>query len=269
MTSDQDKYKQMLNKVASTQAFDLTGKVALITGASRGIGKAVAELFAAFGAEVIVSSRKQGSVEAVAESIIAKGGKAKAIACHIGDADAVRKLMAEIKQQYGALDILVNNAATNPYFGHILDTEESAIRKTVEVNIEGYFQMSQLAGQLMRDNNGGCIINTASVNGVRSGPMQGIYSITKAAVISMTEAFAKECAPLNIRVNAVLPGLTETKFASALTKNESLLKSYLPSIPLRRVAQPEEIAPAFLYLASDAASYVTGVSLPVDGGLLT
>ncbi|MFT5520609.1 MAG: NAD(P)-dependent dehydrogenase (short-subunit alcohol dehydrogenase family) [Enterobacterales bacterium] len=268
MTMDPVKYQQMLTKISSNQAFDLTGKVALITGASRGIGLAVANLFAEFGAEVIVSSRKQESLDEVAASINAKGGKAHAMACHIGDAEAVGELMSNIKKQFGRLDILVNNAATNPYFGHILDTNESAIRKTVEVNIEGYFQMSQLAGQLMREEGGGCIINTASINGVQPGPMQGIYSITKAAIISMTQAFAKECAPQNIRVNAVLPGLTETKFASALTQNEAMLKRTLPSIPMHRVAQPEEIAPAFLYLASDAASYVTGISLPVDGGIL-
>jgi len=261
--------EQMLNKISSAKVFDLTGKVALITGASRGIGEAVAHLFAVFGAEVIVSSRRQESVQAVADAINDKGGKAHAIACHIGDTEAVSQMMTSIKQQFGALDILVNNAAANPYFGHILDTDEGALRKTIEVNIQGYFQMSQLAGQLMRETGGGCIINTASVNGVKAGPMQGIYSITKAAVISMTESFAKECAPQNIRVNAVLPGLTETKFASALTQNDALLKSYLPMIPMHRVAQPEEIAPAFLYLASDAASYVTGISLPVDGGILT
>lgn len=269
MAMDPTKYQELLGKISSSQAFDLTGKVALITGGSRGIGLAVAKLFAEFGAEVIISSRKQETLDVVAESIRTAGGKAHAMACHIGNAEAVVELMANIKQKFGRLDILVNNAATNPYFGHILDTDETAIRKTIEVNIEGYFQMSQLAGQLMREMGGGCIINTASINGVRPGPMQGIYSITKAAIISMTQSFAKECAPENIRVNAVLPGLTETKFASALTQNETMLKRTLPLIPMHRVAQPEEIAPAFLFLASDAASYITGISLPVDGGILT
>ncbi|MGV6852828.1 MAG: SDR family oxidoreductase [bacterium] len=255
--------------MSSANAFSLDGKVALITGASRGIGAAVAQLMTQFGAHVIVSSRSQESVQQVADSIQKKGGNATAIACHIGNKQAVTELMKQIKKDFGKLDILVNNAATNPYFGHILDTNDSAIRKTVEVNIEGYFQMSQLAGQLMREAGSGCIINTASVNGVRPGPMQGIYSITKAAVISMTQAFAKECAPLNIRVNAILPGLTETKFASALTKNKQMLNSILPMIPMHRVAQPEEIAPAFVFLASDAASYITGITLPVDGGILT
>lgn len=255
-------------KITSTEAFRLDGKVALITGASRGIGAAVARLYASHGASVIVSSRKQEAVDIIATSIVENGGDAHAIACHIGDTDAVNELMNTIKDRFGKLDILVNNAAANPYFGHILDTPMSAVRKTVEVNIEGYFMMSQLAGQLMREQGGGCIINTASINGVTPGPMQGIYSITKAAVISMTQAFAKECAPQNIRVNAVLPGLTETKFASALTQNEAMLKMILPMIPLHRMAQPEEIAPAFLYLASDAARYVTGIALPVDGGIL-
>ncbi len=259
---------KIITKISSTQAFDLSGKIALVTGASRGIGAAVARLFATHGAEVIVCSRKAESVQAIADSILANGGKAQAMACHIGDETAVTALMGEIKAKFGRLDILVNNAATNPYFGHILDTPMRAVKKTIAVNIEGYFLMSQLAGQLMRESGGGSIINTASINGVTPGPMQGIYSITKAAVISMTAAFAKECAPQNIRVNAVLPGLTETKFASALTQNEAMLNMILPAIPLHRVAQPEEIAPAFLYLASDAASYVSGISLPVDGGIL-
>ena len=248
--------------------FSLQNKVALITGASRGIGEEVAKLYAQAGAHVIVSSRKQEGVELVAEKIRKNGGKATALACHIGDQGAIESLISKIKQDMGTIDILVNNAAANPYFGHILDTPLSALKKTIEVNIEGYFLMSQLAGQMMREAGGGCIINTASVNGVTPGPMQGIYSITKAAIISMTKAFAKECAPQNIRVNAVLPGLTDTKFASALTSNDAMLKQIMPMIPMNRMAQPEEIAGAFLFLASPAASYITGVNLPVDGGIL-
>jgi len=248
--------------------FSLNNKIALITGASRGIGEEVAKLYAKAGAHVIVSSRRQEGVDAVAERIKADGGKATGIACHIGDSGAIEGLIEKTKKDFGNIDILVNNAAANPYFGHILDTPTSAMKKTIEVNIEGYFLMSQLAGQLMRENGGGCIINTASVNGVTPGPMQGIYSITKSAIIAMTKAFARECAPQNIRVNAVLPGLTDTKFASALTSNEHMLKQIMPLIPMNRVAQPEEIAGAFLFLASDAASYITGVNIPVDGGLL-
>ncbi len=248
--------------------FSLANKVALITGASRGIGEEVAKLYAKAGAHVIVSSRKQEGIDQVVKKITAAGGQATAMTCHIGNQGAIEGLIEKIKQDIGHIDILVNNAAANPYFGHILDTPLSAMRKTIEVNIEGYFLMSQLVGQMMRDNGGGCIINTASVNGVTPGPMQGIYSISKAAIISMTKSFAKECAPQNIRVNAILPGLTDTKFASALTQNEQMLKQIMPLIPMRRMAQPEEIAGAFLFLASDEASYITGVDLPVDGGIL-
>jgi len=248
--------------------FSLNNKVALITGSSRGIGEEVAKLYAKYGAHVIVSSRKQEGVDAVAEKIRKNGGQATAMACHIGDQGAIEGLIEKIKNEIGNIDILVNNAAANPYFGHILDTPLSAMKKTVEVNIEGYFLMSQLVGQMMREAGGGCIINTASINGVTPGPMQGIYSISKAAIISMTKAFAKECAPQNIRVNAVLPGLTDTKFASALTKNDAMLKQIMPMIPMNRIAQPEEIAGAFLFLASPAASYITGINIPVDGGIL-
>ncbi len=248
--------------------FDLSGRVALVTGASRGIGEATARLLARHGAHVIVSSRRQDSVAAVAEAIRADGGKASALACHVGETDSIEAAFALIEQQHGRLDILVNNAATNPHFGHITETPVSMIEKTFEVNIRGYFVMSQKAALLMKAHGGGSIVNTSSINGIRPGPGQGIYSVTKAAVISMTQAFAKECAPWKVRVNAVLPGLTDTKFAAALIQNERMLKMILPLIPMNRVARPEEIAPAILFFASDAASYVTGTCLPVDGGFL-
>ncbi len=251
-----------------TKLFDLTGKVALITGASRGIGEATARLLAEQGAHVVISSRKQEDLDRVAASIEATGGKATAIAAHQGESAALKHLMTEIEQRFGKLDILVNNAATNPYFGHITDTDVSMIDKTLQVNIKGYFELASLAAKLMKKGGGGAIVNIASINGLKPGMFQGIYSISKAAVINMTQAFAKECAPWKIRVNAVLPGLTETKFASALTKNEQILKVALQSIPLARVAQPAEIAPAILYLVSDAASYVTATTLTVDGGLI-
>ena len=250
----------------NTNPFDLTGKVALVTGASRGIGESIAKLLAAYGAEVIVSSRKIDGCEAVAQSIRDSGGKAEAFACHIGNMDDISNTFAHIKEKYGKLDILVNNAAANPYFGHILDTDLSAYDKTVDVNIRGYFFMSVEGGKMMKEQGGGVILNTASVNGVTPGHMQGIYSITKAAVINMTKAFAKECGPLNIRVNALLPGLTDTKFASALTSNDKILKTALATIPLGRVADPDEMAGTVLYLVSDASSYTTGTTVTVDGG---
>ncbi|MGH8461069.1 MAG: SDR family oxidoreductase [Stenotrophobium sp.] len=252
----------------STSLFDLTGRVALITGASRGIGAATARLLAGQGAHVIISSRKQEDLDVVAAEIEKAGGKATAIAAHQGDSAALKNLMGQIEAAFGRLDILVNNAATNPYFGHISDTDVGMIDKTLQVNIKGYFELSALASKLMKKGGSGAIVNIASVNGIKPGMFQGIYSISKAAVINMTLAFAKECAPWKIRCNAVLPGLTDTKFASALTKNEQIMKTVLPQIPLARMAQPEEIAPAILYLVSDAASYVTGTTLTVDGGLI-
>jgi NAD(P)-dependent dehydrogenase (short-subunit alcohol dehydrogenase family) len=252
-----------------TNLFDLTGRLALITGASRGIGEATARLLAEQGAHVILSSRKQEDLDKVAAEITKAGGKATAIAAHQGDSAALKSLIGEIGSAFGKLDILVNNAATNPYMGHILDTDVGMIDKTLQVNVKGYFELSMLAGKLMKKSGGGAIVNIASINGRKPGMLQGIYSVTKAAVINMTQAFAKECAPMKIRVNAVLPGLTETKFASALTQNEQMLKAFLPLIPMGRVAQPSEIAPAVLFLVSDAASYVTGTTLTVDGGYLS
>ncbi|WP_218352983.1 SDR family oxidoreductase [Alteromonas lipotrueiana] len=248
--------------------FDLTGKVALVTGASRGIGESIAHLLARYGAHVIVSSRKQESCETVAAAIREQGGKASAMACHVGEMEQIESIFSLIRQQHGQLDILVNNAAANPYFGHILDTDLAAFQKTVDVNIRGYFFMSVEAGKLMREQGQGVILNTASVNGVVPGDMQGIYSITKAAVISMTKSFAKECGKHNIRVNALLPGLTDTKFASALTSNDKILKSALTQIPLGRVAHPDEMAGTVLYLVSEASSYTTGSAITVDGGML-
>ncbi|KRW59881.1 SDR family oxidoreductase [Pseudomonas sp. TTU2014-080ASC] len=254
--------------MSKTTLFDLDGKIAFVSGASRGIGEAIARLLAQQGAHVIVSSRKIEGCQAVADAIIAEGGKATAIACHIGEMEQIQSVFEQIKEQFGRLDILVNNAATNPQFCNVLDTDLSAFQKTVDVNIRGYYFMSIAAGKLMKANGGGSIINVASINGVTPGEFQGIYSVTKAAVISMTKVFAKECAPFGIRCNALLPGLTDTKFASALTGNEAILKMALQRIPLKRVADPSEMAGAVLYLASDASSYTTGVSLNVDGGIL-
>ena len=252
----------------TSNPFDLSGKIALVTGASRGIGEGVARLLAAQGAHVIVSSRKQDACEQVAAAIREAGGKAEAYACHIGEMAQIDKLFADLEAKHGRLDILVNNAATNPHFGHITETDVGAFQKTVDVNIRGYFFMSSAAAKLMARNGGGSIVNVASVNGVTPGAQQGIYSITKAAVISMTKAFARECAPQKVRVNALLPGATDTKFASALFHNPVILEQALSRIPMRRVAEPSEMAGAVLYLASDAASYTTGTALNVDGGYL-
>ena len=251
-------------------SFDLSGRVALVTGASRGIGEAIAQGLAQHGAEVVVSSRKQEACEAVAAGIVAAGGKARAIACHIGDMQALETLFARIRDDFGRIDVLVNNAATNPYYGHILDTDLGAFQKTVDVNIRGYFYASVFAGRLMREGGqGGSIINVASVNAVRPGQLQGIYSITKGAVLNMTKSFAKECGPHGIRCNAILPGLIRTKFAGALIADEKQLAHYLGTHPLGRVGEPHDLAGAAVFLASSASAYVTGEFLVVDGGFLT
>jgi len=251
----------------STPLFDLTGKIALVTGASRGIGEEIAKLLARQGAHVIVSSRKLEGCLAISDKIISAGGSAEAFACNVGSLDDISTVFEHIKSKHQRLDILVNNAATNPYFGHILDTDIAAYNKTVDVNIRGYFFMSIEAGKLMRKQGGGAIVNTASVNGVHPGPGQAIYSITKAAVINMTKAFAKECAQFGIRCNALLPGLTKTKFAGALFTNEDIYKSVVQGIPMGRHAEPKEMAGTVLYLVSDARSYTNGECIVVDGGL--
>jgi NAD(P)-dependent dehydrogenase (short-subunit alcohol dehydrogenase family) len=248
--------------------FDLSGQIALVTGASRGIGEAISYLLAKHGAHIIVSSRKIDGCELVAQKINQDGGSAEAFPCHVGDMSNIKSIFDHIKNQYGKLDILVNNAAANPYFGHILDTDYSAYTKTVDVNIRGYFFMSIEAGKLMKSNNGGVIVNTASINGIQPGEAQGIYSITKAAVINMTKSFAKECAQFNIRVNALLPGFTKTKFAQVLFDNDDLYNLAIKEIPMNRHAEPNEMAGTVLYLVSSASSYTTGECIVVDGGYL-
>ena len=253
----------------TTDLFDLSGKIAVVTGASRGIGAEIARLLAAQGAHVIVSSRKQEDCQKVVDAIVADGGSAEASACHIGELAQIEALFARLEQTHGRLDALVNNAAVNPYFGPITETDPAIFQKTVDVNIRGYFYMSSFGAKLMAKRGGGSIVNVASVNGVVPGFQQGIYSITKAAVISMTKAFAVECAEAGVRCNALLPGLTDTRFAAVLVNTPAILKQALAHVPMRRVAQPSEMAGAALYFASAASSYTTGAVLNVDGGYLS
>lgn len=251
----------------ATDLFDLSGKIALVTGASRGIGESIAKLLAQQGAHVIVSSRAIEDCQLVVDAISSGGGSAEALSCNVGKMDDIERIFSTIRKEHGRLDVLVNNAATNPYFGHILDTDLAAYEKTVEVNIRGYFYMSVEAGKLMREQGFGAIVNTASISAIRPGPTQGIYSITKAAVVNMTKAFAKECGPLGIRVNALIPGLTRTKFTGVLFDNEKALEQYIDGIPMKRYAEPDEMAGAVLYLVSKAGSYVNGECIVVDGGV--
>jgi NAD(P)-dependent dehydrogenase (short-subunit alcohol dehydrogenase family) len=251
----------------ATNLFDLAGKIALITGASRGIGEEIAKLLAEQGAHVIVSSRKLEGCQVVADAINAAGGSAEAFPCHVGNMEDISATFSHIRATHGKLDILVNNAATNPYFGDILDTDLAAYTKTVDVNVRGYFFMSVEGGRLMREHGGGAIVNTASINALQPGPAQGIYSITKAAVVNMTKAFAKEVAHHGIRVNALLPGLTKTQFAGALFSDDGIYQAAMATIPMGRHAEPREMAGTVLYLVSEASSYTTGECIVVDGGM--
>lgn len=248
--------------------FNLNNKIALVTGASRGIGEAVAITLADYGAHCILVSRKADALEAVASKIASRGGKAEVIACNVGDLKQIEGLFAKIREKYGRLDILINNAATNPYFGEMIGADEGVWNKTFDVNLKGPFFMIQHAAKLMETTGGGAIVNVSSINGVKPALLQGVYSITKAGLISMTQGFAKELAGKKIRVNALLPGLVDTHFSKAIMDNEIIHDIAVKMIPMNRHAEPREIAGVVLYLVSDAASFTTGASFVVDGGAL-
>lgn len=244
----------------------LEGKVAIITGASRGIGEAIARSFAANGAKVVLASRKLEGVGPVAESI--GPDIAVAVAAHTGREEDCVRLVATAIEKFGKVDVLVNNAATNPYFGPMLDIDNGAWDKTFEVNAKGYFWMSREVARHLRAREApGSIVNIASVAGIIASPLQAVYAMTKAAVISMTKTLACELAANKIRVNAIAPGFVDTKFAAAVLKNDALLDEVIRMTPLRRYGQPDEIAGCALYLASDAATYTTGQTIAVDGGM--
>ncbi len=248
--------------------FTLEGKNAIVTGASRGIGEAIARAFAHHGATVVLASRKQEALDAVAESINDEVGTQRAIpiACHTGKPEQIDDLFERVGSELGSLDVLVNNAATNPFFGAAVDCPSSAYDKTFEVNVKGYFVITQKAAKIMAAQGSGSIINIASINGITPAPFQVVYSMTKAAVINMTRGFAKELGSQGVRVNAIAPGLVETKFASALINNPDILKMVNQMTPMGRHAQPGEMVGAALYLASDASSYTTGAVIVCDGG---
>jgi NAD(P)-dependent dehydrogenase (short-subunit alcohol dehydrogenase family) len=251
---------------ASLSASDLTGRVAVVTGASRGIGEAIAAGLAAAGARLVLASRKLEGVEAVAELIRAKGGEAVAVACHTGRPADVQVLAERAREVYGGVDVLVNNAATNPHFGPLLEAEESHWDKTFEVNVKGYVHAIRACVPMMRERGGGAIVNVASVAGMVPHGGLGVYGVTKAAVIMLTRTLAVELARDNIRVNAIAPGLIQTRFSEALWASPERQERALRSIPQRRLGQPDDLAGAVLYLAGGASSFTTGAVLVVDGG---
>lgn len=248
--------------------FDISGKVAIVTGASRGIGLAIVEGLAEHGAKVVISSRKQESLDEVAGELRAKGYDVLPIAAHNGDKAALRALVDQAVEHYGTVDILVNNAATNPHFGTLLEAEDSLWHKTIEVNLMGNVWLSQAVVEVMRQQKkGGKIINVASINGLRPGAFQGIYSITKAGVISLTQTLAMELGAENIQVNAIAPGLVKTRFARALWEDAALRETVERRTFSGRLGEPEDIAGIAVYLASPASNYATGQVFVVDGGL--
>jgi NAD(P)-dependent dehydrogenase (short-subunit alcohol dehydrogenase family) len=250
---------------AMTSKITLDGKVAIVTGASRGIGESIARAFAAHGAKVVLAARKIEPLEAVAKDI---GPAAHAVAAHAGKESDCAALVDAAVKRFGKVDVLVNNAATNPHFGPFMDVDGGAWDKTFEVNVKGYFWMIREVVKHLRSRDaGGAIVNVASVAGLMAAPFQGVYGMTKAAILSMTKTLAFELASSKIRVNALAPGFVDTRFAAAIVQNDALVAKVLERTPMGRVATPDEIAGAALYLASDAASYTTGHTLTIDGGM--
>ena len=246
----------------------LDGKVALVTGASRGIGRAIAEAYAAAGARVALASRTQADLDAVADGIRAAGGEALPVAAHTGSDEAVRDLVGRVTDEWGGVDVLVNNAATNPHFGPIVTSEMSMWDKTWDVNVKGYFRTVQACLPSMRERGSGSVLNVASVAGERPLPGMGVYCVSKAAVLMLTEVLGGELARDGVRVNAVVPGFVKTQFSSVLWEDEAAAERTLRIVPQRRMAEPEELAPLALYLASDASRFVTGARFRIDGGQL-
>ena len=245
----------------------LEGKVALITGSSRGIGRSIALQFADAGADVVVSSRKLPDLEKVAEEIKKMGRRSIAVPAHNAKMEDLKNLMARVKEEFGRLDILVNNAVANPVMADVLHMEEAPFDLIMSANVKGYYFLSQAAAKMMvEQGTGGAIINIASVGGIFVTPGLGPYCISKAAIIMMTRCLAVELGSHKIRVNCIAPGIIKTKFSEALWSNEKLMADYMKKMPLGKIGQPEEIARTALYLATEASGFMTGSTLIIDGG---
>jgi NAD(P)-dependent dehydrogenase (short-subunit alcohol dehydrogenase family) len=247
--------------------FNLTNKVAVITGASKGIGEAIARILSTYGAKVVISSRKQADLDDVAKQIQEEtGNEVIGIAANTGDIEQCQVLINKTIEHFGGVDILVNNAATNPVFGPSLDCDGGAFDKIMSVNVKAPFELSKMVHSSMKQRGGGSIINISSIAGITPDPGLGMYSVSKSAMNMLTKVTAKEWGIDGIRVNAICPGLIKTKFSQALWQDEATLKRFTKHLPISRMGEVDEIAPLALFLSSDAAGYTTGGIFSVDGG---
>ena len=248
--------------------FRLDGRVAVVTGASKGIGEAIARGLAEFGATVVVSSRKQEAVDAVAEQLRADGFDAHGLACHVGEVEAIHAFVDEVVDTHGGIDIVVNNAAANPVFGPVEDTDGAAFDKIVDVNLRGPFELCRRALPSMRARGGGSVVNISSIGGLNPEAGLGLYSVSKAALINLTQVMAKEWGGDGVRANAICPGFIQTKFSRVLWQNDAVMDDLRARLPSGRIGQPEEMAGLAVFLASDASSYCTGGVFLADGGYM-
>ena len=249
------------------EPFSLSQKVAIVTGASKGIGKAIAVALAQQGATVVVSSRKIEAVETVARELRTAACNLHPFPCHMGDMDQIAALVRHVQEKFGGVDIIVNNAATNPSFGPVVETDTRTFDKIMDVNVKGPMELAKLCYPSMKERGGGSVINISSIEGITPGHGLGLYSISKAALIAATKVLAREWGAASIRVNAICPGLVKTKFSEALTSNEQIMKMVMARQALPMVAEPEDIAGLALFLASDASRFCTGGIYTIDGGL--
>ncbi len=249
-----------------SKVFSLIDKVALITGASKGIGYSIAEIFAAAGAKVVISSRKQDALDEMANQLKNKGYEVSGMACNVGNMDELKNLVNRTVERYGQIDILVNNAATNPVYGPVHDTSSEAYDKIMAVNLKAPFELMKLCFPYLRESSEASVINISSIGGITPEQNLGVYSMSKAGLISLTKVFAKEWGDHKIRVNAICPGLIKTKFSEALWNNEKTMQTIMKMLAIKRIGESDEIGAMALFLASSASSYTTGAVLTADGG---
>lgn len=247
--------------------FDLGGKVALITGSSRGIGRAIAEAMAAFGAKVVISSRKREACEEVKAEIAKRGGDAIVIPCNIGDKQELTRLVEETNKTWGKIDVLVCNAAVNPHFGPSQEIPDTAFDKILGSNVRSNHWLCQMVIPSMAEREGGSVIIVSSIGGLKGSDRLGTYGVSKAAEMQLARNLAVEWGPRNVRVNCIAPGLVRTDFARALWENPQVYEKAVRAYPLRRIGEPQDIAGAAVFLASRAGGFITGQTIVVDGGV--